>query len=158
MTTIRRASPSDAGALVELAESVGREEGRWILGTGPWRPVADERRYLRTIQGYPDAAVYVAEDGDRLRSSRQDLCSTQRTHKRVTTAPGLLDDCDERARADASQQDAELELVASKRICKGNGVGIGVERHLTHRRCRNGLATVRGDDGRHLLRTAAFKT
>ena len=66
MTTIRRASPSDAGALVELAESVGREEGRWILGTGPWRPVADERRYLRTIQGYPDAAVYVAEDGDRI--------------------------------------------------------------------------------------------
>src|SRR6185436_1551063 len=66
VTTIRRASPSDAGALVELAESVGREEGRWILGTGPWRPVADERRYLRTIQGYPDAAVYVAEDGDRI--------------------------------------------------------------------------------------------
>ena len=66
MTTIRNASPSDAGALVELAESVGREEGRWILGTGPWRPVADERRYLRTIQGYPDAAVYVAEDGDRI--------------------------------------------------------------------------------------------
>ena len=64
--TIRRATPGDAGALVELAESVGREEGRWILGTGPWRPVADERRYLRTIQGYPDAAVYVAEDGDRI--------------------------------------------------------------------------------------------
>ena len=54
------------GHLVELAENVGREEGRWILGTGPWRPVADERRYLRTIQGYPDAAVYVAEDGDRI--------------------------------------------------------------------------------------------
>ena len=66
MTTIRRATPSDASALVELAESVGREEGRWILGTGPWRPVADERRYLRTIQGYPDAAVYVAEDGERI--------------------------------------------------------------------------------------------
>jgi putative acetyltransferase len=64
--TIRRATPGDAGALVELAESVGREGGRWILGTGPWRPVADERRYLRTIQGYPDAAVYVAEDGDRI--------------------------------------------------------------------------------------------
>jgi len=64
--TIRRATPGDAGALVELAESVGREEGRWILGICLWRPVADERRYLRTIQGYPDAAVYVAEDGDRI--------------------------------------------------------------------------------------------
>ena len=64
MTSVRRASPYDANALVELAESVGREEGRWILGTGPWRAVADERRYLRTIQRYPDAAVFVAEDGD----------------------------------------------------------------------------------------------
>ena len=37
MTTVRRATPHDADALVDLAESVGREEGRWILGTGPWR-------------------------------------------------------------------------------------------------------------------------
>jgi L-phenylalanine/L-methionine N-acetyltransferase len=66
MTTVRRATPYDANALVELAESVGREEGRWILGTGPWRAVADERRYLRTIQRYPDAAVFVAEDGERI--------------------------------------------------------------------------------------------
>lgn len=66
MTTVRRASPGDAHALVELAESVGREDGRWILGTGPWRSVSDERRYLRTIQGYPDAAVFVAEDGDEI--------------------------------------------------------------------------------------------
>jgi putative acetyltransferase len=63
VTDVRRATPHDANALVALAEDVGREEGRWILGTGPWRPVADERRYLRTIQGYPDAAVFVAEDG-----------------------------------------------------------------------------------------------
>jgi RimJ/RimL family protein N-acetyltransferase len=64
--TIRRASAQDAPALVELAESVGREEGRWILGTGPWRSVADERRYLRSIERYPDAAVFVAEDGGRI--------------------------------------------------------------------------------------------
>jgi RimJ/RimL family protein N-acetyltransferase len=63
---IRRAFPHDAPALVELAESVGREEGRWILGTGPWRSVADERRYLRSIERYPDAAVIVAEDGARI--------------------------------------------------------------------------------------------
>jgi RimJ/RimL family protein N-acetyltransferase len=66
MTTVRFATPGDAPALVELAESVGREDGRWILGTGPWRSVSDERRYLRTIQGYPDAAVFVAEDGGRI--------------------------------------------------------------------------------------------
>jgi RimJ/RimL family protein N-acetyltransferase len=62
VTTIRRATAHDANALVELAESVGREEGRWILGTGPWRSISDERRYLRSIQRYPDAAVLVAED------------------------------------------------------------------------------------------------
>jgi RimJ/RimL family protein N-acetyltransferase len=66
VTTVRRATPHDAPALVELAEGVGREEGRWILGTGPWRSVSDERRYLRTIQRYPDAAVAVAEDGGRI--------------------------------------------------------------------------------------------
>jgi RimJ/RimL family protein N-acetyltransferase len=63
VTVVRPATPHDASALVELAESVGREDGRWILGTGPWRAVADERRYLRTIQRHPDAAVFVAEDG-----------------------------------------------------------------------------------------------
>jgi len=47
---------------VALAEAVGHEEGRWILGTGPWRSVGDERRYLRTVQRHPDAAVFVAED------------------------------------------------------------------------------------------------
>lgn len=62
MTVVRRATPSDAHALVELAESVGREDGRWILGTGPWRSVVDERRYLRTIEKHPDAVVFVAED------------------------------------------------------------------------------------------------
>jgi RimJ/RimL family protein N-acetyltransferase len=66
MTAVRRATPADANALVELAESVGREDGRWILGTGPWRSVSDERRYLRTIERHPDAAVFVAEDEGRI--------------------------------------------------------------------------------------------
>ena len=64
MIAIRRANPHDAHALVDLAESVGREDGRWILGTGPWRAPADERRYLRTIERHRDAAVFVAEDGN----------------------------------------------------------------------------------------------
>ena len=63
MTVVRLATAQDAHALVDLAESVGREDGRWILGTGPWRSVSDERRYLRTIDRHPDAAVYVADDG-----------------------------------------------------------------------------------------------
>jgi RimJ/RimL family protein N-acetyltransferase len=62
VTRVRRAVPADAPALVALAEEVGSEDGRWILGSGDWRSVGDERRYLRTVQRHPDAAVFVAEE------------------------------------------------------------------------------------------------
>lgn len=66
MIRVRRARPADASPLVELAESVGSEDGRWILGTGPWRSVGEERRYLRTTERHPDAAVFVADDDGRI--------------------------------------------------------------------------------------------
>ena len=62
MIRVRRASPSDAAALVALANEVGKEEGRWILTTESWRSVAEERRYLRVVQRDRDAAVFVADD------------------------------------------------------------------------------------------------
>jgi RimJ/RimL family protein N-acetyltransferase len=62
--TIRRAEPGDAQALVELAGEVGSEEGAWLLTTAEWRSITDERRYLRAVRRHPDAAVYLAEDGD----------------------------------------------------------------------------------------------
>jgi len=62
--TIRRAEPGDAQALVELAGDVGGEEGAWLLTTAEWRSITDERRYLRAVRRHPDAAVYLAEDGD----------------------------------------------------------------------------------------------
>jgi RimJ/RimL family protein N-acetyltransferase len=61
---IRRAEPGDAQALVELAGEVGGEEGAWLLTTAEWRSITDERRYLRAVRRHPDAAVYLAEDGD----------------------------------------------------------------------------------------------
>jgi RimJ/RimL family protein N-acetyltransferase len=66
MIRVRPAGPSDATALVALAEEVGSEDGRWILATETWRSVSDERRYLRTVQRHPDAAVFVAEDDGRI--------------------------------------------------------------------------------------------
>jgi L-phenylalanine/L-methionine N-acetyltransferase len=66
MILVRRADPGDAAALVELAEEVGREEGRWILTSVGWRSVAEERRYLKTVQRHADAAVYVVEDDGRI--------------------------------------------------------------------------------------------
>jgi putative acetyltransferase len=64
MITIRPAEPSDASALVALAAAVGREAGEWLLTTETWRPVADERRYLKAVRRHADAAVYVAVDGE----------------------------------------------------------------------------------------------
>jgi len=59
---IRAAAPRDAGALVALAEDVAAEPEGWLISDGGWRTVGDERRYLRTIRRYRDAAVFVAED------------------------------------------------------------------------------------------------
>jgi RimJ/RimL family protein N-acetyltransferase len=66
MIGIRPAEPSDASALVALAAAVGREAGEWLLTTETWRPVADERRYLKAVRRHADAAVYVAVDGEEI--------------------------------------------------------------------------------------------
>lgn len=63
---IRAARPEDAATLVALGTAVGREEGAWLLTSDAWRSVGEERRYLRALKRYPDAAVYVAEDDGRL--------------------------------------------------------------------------------------------
>ena len=61
---IRRAEPSDAGALVDLGRAVGSESGRWLITTDDWRGASDERRYLRALRRYEHAAVYVAATAD----------------------------------------------------------------------------------------------
>ncbi len=58
---VRRAEPTDAGALVELANAVGSEPEGWLITTSNWRSAGDERRYLKSIRRYPHAAVFVAE-------------------------------------------------------------------------------------------------
>ncbi len=61
---IRRATPADAGALVELGRAVSSEPEAWLITEGDWRNVGDERRYLRAVRRSPHAAVYVAENED----------------------------------------------------------------------------------------------
>jgi RimJ/RimL family protein N-acetyltransferase len=60
---IRRAEPSDAEGLTRLGAAVGSEPEGWLVTTNGWREVSDERRYLRAIRRYPNAAVFVAEEG-----------------------------------------------------------------------------------------------
>ena len=64
MIEIRPARADDAAALVELGTAIGAEEGAWLLTSAGWRSVSDERRYLRALKRFPDAAVYVAEEED----------------------------------------------------------------------------------------------
>jgi RimJ/RimL family protein N-acetyltransferase len=61
---IRPARPRDAGALVSLAEDVASEPEGWLITDGAWRTAADERRYLKALRRYSDAAVFVAEGED----------------------------------------------------------------------------------------------
>lgn len=58
---VRRAHPGDAGALVELAEAVASEPEGWLISDGAWRTPGEERRFLRALRRYDDAAVFIAE-------------------------------------------------------------------------------------------------
>ena len=59
---VRRAEPGDAEALVALGRAVGGEPGRWLIANADgWRSVGDERRYLKALRRYADAAAFVAE-------------------------------------------------------------------------------------------------
>ena len=89
MIRVRRAGPSDAAALVALAEEVGGEDGRWLLASDTWRSVSDERRYLRTVQRHPDAAVFVAEDDGQI-AARLSLSRDPHPSSRHVADLGLM--------------------------------------------------------------------
>jgi putative acetyltransferase len=66
VTVVRRAEPSDAAGLSALLAEVAREPEGWLLEVGVVRDAAAERRYLRAVRRHPDAAVFVAVDGERV--------------------------------------------------------------------------------------------
>jgi hypothetical protein len=121
----------------------------------------ERRHYLAPRIGLgcsqPHRYTELAKDGDRFRPARQDSGSPQRANEDIAIASDTLDDRDERASAHAGQQDDEIEFATLQRIGECDGFGIGFERHLFHRGRRNRNAAIRGDDGRHLLRTAALE-
>jgi RimJ/RimL family protein N-acetyltransferase len=86
---VRRAEPADAQGLKELGDAVGAEPEGWLVTTNGWRDAADERRYLRAIRRYPNAAVYVAEDGGRI-VGRLSIARDQHPASRHVADLGLM--------------------------------------------------------------------
>jgi RimJ/RimL family protein N-acetyltransferase len=87
---VRKAEPGDAEALTELGDAVGSEPEGWLVTTNGWRDAADERRYLRAIRRYPNAAVYVAEDEDGLIVGRLSIARDQHPACRHVADLGLM--------------------------------------------------------------------
>jgi RimJ/RimL family protein N-acetyltransferase len=102
---IRRATASDAAALVELGTTIGSEPEGWLISDSTWRGVAEERRYLRAVRKHPHAAVFVAETEQgivaRLSIARDDHPASDHvadlglmvaaTHRRQGIGQALLD-------------------------------------------------------------------
>ena len=86
---IRRAEPADAEGLTRLGEAVGSEPEGWLVTTNGWREVADERRYLRAIRRYPNAAVFVAEEEGRI-VGRLSIARDQHPASRHVADLGLM--------------------------------------------------------------------
>jgi RimJ/RimL family protein N-acetyltransferase len=62
---VRHAEARDAEELTRLAQAVSAEPGAWLISSdGEWRSASEERRYLRALRRYPDAAVFLAETDD----------------------------------------------------------------------------------------------
>jgi len=86
---IRRAEPGDAEGLTRLGEAVGSEPEGWLVTTNGWREVSDERRYLRAIRRYPNAAVFVAEEEGRI-VGRLSIARDQHPASRHVADLGLM--------------------------------------------------------------------
>jgi RimJ/RimL family protein N-acetyltransferase len=86
---VRRAEPGDAQGLKDLGDAVGAEPEGWLVTTNGWRDVADERRYLRAIRRYPNAAVFVADDNGEI-VGRLSIARDQHPASRHVADLGLM--------------------------------------------------------------------
>jgi RimJ/RimL family protein N-acetyltransferase len=94
---VRPAHPADADGLAKLGHAVGSEPEGWLVSTNGWRDASDERRYLRAIRRYPNAAVYVAEE-DGVIVGRLSIARDQHPASRHVADLGLMVAADHRRR------------------------------------------------------------
>jgi RimJ/RimL family protein N-acetyltransferase len=104
---VRKAEATDAEGLTELGTAVGSEPEGWLVTTNGWRNVSDERRYLRAIRRYPNAAVFVAED-DGLIVGRLSVARDQHPASRHVADIGLMVAASHRRRASARRCSAAV--------------------------------------------------
>jgi RimJ/RimL family protein N-acetyltransferase len=94
---VRPARPADADGLAKLGQAVGSEPEGWLVSTNGWRDASDERRYLRAIRRYPNAAVYVAEEAGVI-VGRLSIARDQHPASRHVADLGLMVAADHRRR------------------------------------------------------------
>jgi RimJ/RimL family protein N-acetyltransferase len=96
---IRKAQPGDAEALTRLANEVSAEPEAWLISAdGEWRSAADERRYLKALRRFPDAAVFVAEAEDGSVVARLSMARDQHPASSHVADLGLMVAVDHRRR------------------------------------------------------------
>jgi RimJ/RimL family protein N-acetyltransferase len=86
---VRPAEPADAQGLQDLGDAVSGEPEGWLVTQNGWRSAADERRYLRAIRRYANAAVFVAEDDGRI-VGRLSIARDQHPASRHVADLGLM--------------------------------------------------------------------
>ena len=113
---IREAEAGDADALVRLGRAVSSEDGAWLLTTGGgWRGAGDERRYLKSLRRYADAAVYVAETEEGEIVGRLSLARDTHPSSRHVADLGLMVAASHRRRGIGRALLEEAEVWAASR-------------------------------------------
>ena len=114
---VREAEPRDAAELKELGDAVAAEPEGWLATLNGWRSAADERRYLRAVRRYPDAAVFVAEAEDGRVVGRLSIARDQHPASRHVADLGLMVDSAYRRRGIG-----RALLTAAVEWARGSGV------------------------------------
>ncbi|MFL6012649.1 MAG: GNAT family N-acetyltransferase [Gaiellaceae bacterium] len=115
---VRRAEPADAEGLKGLGDAVGAEPEGWLVSTNGWRDAADERRYLRAIRRYPNAAVFVAEDDGHI-VGRLSIARDQHPASRHVADLGLMVAMSHRRRGiGTALLDAAVRWGRTSGVCK----------------------------------------